>query len=76
MGRTKRVSDEEILRAIATAPDPIVTAPELAKRVDYSVDGARERLKNLEERGFVRQRDVGARASIWWLTPEGRQQLA
>lgn len=76
MGRSKRVSDEDLLRAIATSPDPIVTAPELADRVEYSVDGVRERLKGLEEQGYVRCRDVGARATIWWITPEGRQQLS
>lgn len=75
MGRSKKADDEEILRAIATSPDPIVTAAELTERLPYKIDGMRVRLQELEEKGFVRSRDVGARATIWWITPEGRREL-
>lgn len=75
MGRRKRVEDDEILRAIAVSPDPIVTASELTERVDYSADGVRNRLEDLEEEGLVMSRDVGSRAKVWWITTHGRQRL-
>jgi len=75
MGRSKRLDDETILREIATHPDPVVTAPELSERLDYSADGIRKRLQDLEESGYVISRDVGARATVWWITTDGRQQL-
>ena len=76
MGRTKKIGDDELLEAIALSPDPVVTAPELAEKLDYSTDGVRNRLRNLEDEGKVKSRDVGARATIWWMTPRGRQSLS
>jgi len=75
MGRSKKIGDIELLKAIATAPDPFVTAPEMADRLDYSKDGVRNRLEELEDAGWVERRDVGARATVWWLTREGRHKL-
>lgn len=75
MPRTPRVSDEEILQQIQLHPDPVVTARELSEHVDYTPDGVRRRLHDLEERGLVIKRDVGANAVIWWLSDEGRRQL-
>jgi len=75
MGRSKRVEDTEILREIASHPDPVVTAPELADRLDYSADGIRNRLRTLEDDGLVMRREVGARATVWWITTAGRQKL-
>ena len=75
MGRSKRVEDVEILREIASHPDPVVTAPELAERLDYSADGIRNRLRDLEGDGLVMRREVGARATVWWITTDGRQEL-
>jgi len=75
MGRSKRVSDAKILRAIALSPDPVVTARELAEELDYTRDGIRKRLLKLEDDGKVAGRDVGARSVVWWLTPEGRQSF-
>ena len=75
MGRSKKVGDIEVLKAIALSPDPVVTAPELAEKLGYSDDGVRNRLKDLEEDGFVKRRDVGSRATIWWITTQGRAEL-
>lgn len=57
------------------SPDPVVTAPELAEKLDYSVDGIRNRLEELEEEGYVSSRQVGARATIWWIERKGRKQI-
>ena len=76
MGRNKKVGEKEILEAIALSPDPIVTAAELAQSVDYSPDGMRNRLQELYDDGLVNKKDVGARATVWWISEDGRDRLA
>ena len=76
MGRRKKAGDEEILRAMALSPDPIATTAELAEIIDYSPDGIRNRLEDLEEKGLIESKDVGARATVWWITRAGRNQLS
>lgn len=75
MGRRKRVDDAEILREMVLHPDPVITATELSERVDYTPDGARRRLHDLEEDGLVTKRKVGANAVVWWVTDEGRSKV-
>jgi len=75
MGRRKKIGDAEVLRAISGSPDPVITASELADKLGYSRDGIRNRLKELEDNGWVRSREVGARAQVWWITTEGLDQL-
>lgn len=75
MARSKRLDDTEILQSIASHPDPVVTATEMADRLDYSADGMRNRLQELAEEGYIIRRDVGSRATVWWITTSGRQQL-
>lgn len=75
MGRSQRLGDDDFIRAIALSPDPIVTAKEVGERLDYSTDGARDRLERLEEKGLVNSRRVGSRAVVWWLTEAGRNRL-
>jgi DNA-binding PadR family transcriptional regulator len=36
----------------------------------------RGRLKDLEEEGLMKSREVGSRAVVYWMTPDGRQKLA
>jgi predicted ArsR family transcriptional regulator len=53
-----------------------VTATELLDQLDYqSVNGVRNRLEDLEQKGFVKHHDVGARATVWYLTTYGREQF-
>lgn len=75
-GRKPTVPDVDILREIAVAPDPIVTAVELADEIDMSQQGAYSRLETLESEEYVRSKKVGSRARVWWITDKGRQQLA
>ena len=75
MGRSKKIGDLELLNAIAGSPDPVVTAPELSDKLGYSNDGVRNRLKELENQNWVRSREVGSRAVVWWITTKGRDQL-
>jgi transposase len=75
-GRSPKVSDEELLRAIATATAPVVTTTEVAERVGLTQQSVYERFRKFEERGWVASKKVGSRAVVWWLRHEGRQQLA
>jgi len=75
-GRNKEVSDEEIARAIALHPDPVVTASEVAESVDMSKQGVNKRLRELADEGYVVRKEVGARAVIYWLDDKGRELAA
>ena len=75
MARTPKVGDVEILREIALSEHPVITAGDLADELDYSDDGVRNRLRDLRDKGYVNSLDVGARATVWWLTEVGRSQL-
>jgi len=75
MGRQKRVDDVEILREMVLHPDPVITSKELSGRINYSQDGARRRLHDLQDAGYVTSRTVGSNAVVWWVTEDGRDQL-
>lgn len=75
-GRPKRVTDEEILRKIALARGPVVTAPELSEKLDMGVSGINKRLDSLVEEELIHQREVGASAVVYWLSESGRDTLA
>jgi DNA-binding MarR family transcriptional regulator len=75
-GKNRQVSNEELLRAVALSPDPIVTAPEIADRVNLTRQGVNNRLPELVEQGLLKKRQVGAKAIVYWLTDEGRARAA
>jgi predicted ArsR family transcriptional regulator len=75
MGRETRVDDEEMLREIILHPDPVITSSELSERIHYSADGARRRLEDLESKGLVHKRKVGANAVVWWPSEDGRHAV-
>lgn len=66
-----RESDEKYIRAMGKHPDPVVTAVELADIVDVSQQAAYTKLADLEDRGLVTSKKVGARSKVWWLTTAG-----
>lgn len=76
MGRHKEVSDTTILKEVALAPGPVVTAPELADRVGMTSGGVNKRLDALVESGHLHEREVGARAIVYWLTEKGKKKAA
>lgn len=74
-GRKPEVNDVEILTAIALHRDPVVTAGEVADTVGMSPQGVNKRLRDLAEQGDIVRKQVGSRAVIYWLTPQGRDKL-
>jgi DNA-binding MarR family transcriptional regulator len=75
-GPDGKLTDEEILREMRLAPDPFVTASELADRTNYTRQGIRNRLDTLESKGLVRRRKVGSRAVVYLLTVHGKERVA
>lgn len=68
-----RESDVKYLHAMVEHADPVVTAPELAEKVDVSQQAAYDALSNMLDRGLVNKKQVGARAAVWWPTTAGRE---
>ena len=61
MSELREIEDE-----MRQHPDPVVTVPELADRLDRSTTAVRNDLKLLERDGAVTSKDIGARAVAWW----------
>lgn len=68
-----RESDIKYIRALVEFPDPVITAVELADKVDVTQQAAYNKLTDLQERGIVRSKKVGARSRVWWITTDGRE---
>ena len=73
-GRPPKVTDEEILRGIATAYGP-ATVSDLIEDIDMNRSGMNKRLDDLVERDLVREKTVGANAVVYWLSDEGQRYL-
>jgi len=61
------MTDDDILRAIRSHPDPFVSLPEIAGDVSRSKETLRRRLHDLADRGRVKKKRLGSRAIAWWL---------
>jgi predicted ArsR family transcriptional regulator len=61
MSELREIEDE-----MRRHPDPVVTVPELADRLDRSTTAIRNDLKLLERDGAVGSKQTGSRAVAWW----------
>lgn len=75
-GRKPTVSDAEILLQIRAAPDPIVTAKEIAERIEMTPQGVNNRMDDLVDDGYVKKKKVGSRAVVYWLTDAGKEKAS
>jgi hypothetical protein len=68
---------EEILAVFDDREDPNepLTASEIAEAVNCSRRTALNRLHELEERGDLTSKKVGARSRVWWLPDDDRPSL-
>lgn len=73
-GRPPDVSDEEILLSVLRTFGP-ATASDVAERSGLKQSGSNKRLQDLVDRGYLHEKKVGARAKVYWLSDEGREQL-
>jgi len=74
-GRKRQTTDEEILRAIALSPHPVVVASELGDSLDMTRQGIHSRLESLEKEGKV-ESAMKAASRVWSITDAGRQSLS
>jgi len=75
-GREPQVSVEEVMKAIAMHPEPVVTASDINQQIGLGTDGARERLKSLAEDGYLGMKRPGSSALVFWMTEKGRDALS
>lgn len=66
------VTPSRVLDAVATHPDPTVTAREVGEAIGCSTSAARKKLNELHERDDVERKKVGGRSVVWWLADEER----
>lgn len=74
-GRPPTVDAEKVMRAIALHPEPVVTARDIHEQIGLKPDGARERLKQLVEEGYLEMKRPGRSALVFWMTDAGRALL-
>ena len=61
------MTDSDIKGVIRSHQDRAVTVGEVADELDVTPQAALQRLDELNERGEVVKKKVGARAVVWWL---------
>jgi predicted ArsR family transcriptional regulator len=75
-GRRPEVAVENVMKAIAMHPEPVVTASDIHEQIGLSKDGARERLKSLADDGYLGVKRPGSSALVFWMTDEGKRALS
>jgi len=66
-GRSKKMSDDEIIAMVEEHPDKAVTAVDLMETSQLTKAGLLLRLNKLNDEGVLRKKRVGSRAVVWWL---------
>jgi predicted ArsR family transcriptional regulator len=61
------VTPERVLEVLQGSDDPVLTAKEVGNELGCTSEAARQRLHELEDRGDVASKQVGARAVVWYL---------
>lgn len=73
-GRSGKISDEDILRAIEDHYAPAVGVTDLADELPVTRQAMYERLSSLHEDGLVEKYKV-SRDTVWYLSDAGRRYL-
>lgn len=60
------VTPERVLEVLRESNDPVLTAKEVGDELGCTSEAARQRLHELEERGDIESKKVGARAVVWY----------
>jgi len=67
-------NDNMLLRAIRLRPEPFATARDIEPETSVGYKQTRNRLDQLEGRGFVNAETVGT-TNVYWLTEKGKKAL-
>ncbi len=73
-GREETVDDVEILLVFSESNDPALFTGEVADEIGFSNQGTLPRLRELEDKGYLKTKS-GGRVPIWWLSKEGSEYL-
>jgi len=73
-GRPPDVSDKKILRAVRLTFGP-ATAKEVAEEIGLKRSGTNKRLDDLVENEYLHDKQVGARAKVYWLSDKGEKNI-
>ncbi|MUV85529.1 HTH domain-containing protein [Natronomonas sp. CBA1123] len=65
-GRKPTVTDDEILNLFMSSEDPVLTTREIADDLEIGRRGALKRLKDLEDRGFLKSKEHSGKHTVWW----------
>ena len=76
MGRPPTVTAEEVMRAIALHPEPVVTARDINDTLDLEPASALARLNALCEEGYLHKKQPGSSAAVFWMSDEGKALLS
>lgn len=60
------ITPQRVLEVLRESDDPVLTAKEVGEKLGCTSEAARRRLHELEERGDVESKKVGARAVVWY----------
>jgi len=72
-GRPPETTDRQYLRLFRESDDPVLFTSEVAESVGVTQQGAYNRLKELQERGFLDSKKGQER--VWWLTKRAWRKL-
>jgi DNA-binding MarR family transcriptional regulator len=75
-GPDPSVSTLELLSFFAESSDPAFAAKEVANEYDKTRQWGDRRLKEIEEMGYLKSKNPGGRARIYWLTEAGELRLS
>ncbi len=76
VGRTPRVSDEEILTVLQRVETPVSTTAMVAEELPIGRRAALNRLTALSEAGRIESMSVGSHGKIWWVSDESEDEPA
>jgi len=62
----EKATIELVLEVLEQTDQPVLTAKEVANKLDVSSETARRKLNKLYEKEKVGRKKVGARAVVWW----------
>lgn len=64
-GRSKEVTDEEIIEAIRAIDDPCFGPAEVATQLTIGTERTRQRLRELENDDVINRKKIGQRNVYW-----------
>ena len=75
-GPDPSVSTFELLSFFAESSDPAFAAQEISNEYNKTRQWADRRLKQLESEGYLKSKNPGGRARVYWVTNSGEQYLS